>query len=92
MSVMVNDQSSGKRMSIMEVTSQANSNMHENFCDLNELERKKKEQLANQLAGEWMNKLGLHVATKYEGSVQNVERNKFKKQIYDGKRISINSL
>ena len=39
-----------------------------------------------------MNKLGLHVATKYEGSVQNVERNKFKKEIYDGKRISINSL
>lgn len=60
--------------------------------DLNEEERKRKDVLVNRLASDWVNKLGAKLLVQHNHQELEMQREKFRKDIYDGKRYSLNVL
>lgn len=76
----------GEKQNVFEASN--DPNLHSNFRDLNEEERRKKKMLAQKLANEWMKKLGHKLL---QGAL-NQDRIKFRQEIYEGKRYSQQAL
>lgn len=89
MGVYLKDKVTGKRERVVDY---AGPNLHENFLDMNEEERREKDRIAKELAQKWVDKLGKHLVDIYTMKLQEAIREKFRQSVHAGTRFSMKEI